>query len=260
VLKFLGIDLGWSTGASGLCCLGWQPGTETLEILDWQCYQAMPEILEWVDAHLPGTLPGLVAVDAPTLIPNPTGMRICDRLAHHHYGRYHAGCYPANQGSSFAPKTTGFGQALEQRGFAHAPTITPQQPGRYQIEVFPHAAMIGLFQLAQIIKYKKGRLADRRQGLAELRQQILTHLPQHQPGLAVAELPAIPTTGPALKNLEDRLDSLVCAYIGAHWWYWGPARNRVLGGAMPTEHVGPFSHAAYLATGYIVVPDFKAAN
>ncbi|MGQ9866368.1 MAG: DUF429 domain-containing protein, partial [Pseudanabaenaceae cyanobacterium] len=32
-----------------------------------------------------------------------------------------------------------------------------------------------------------------------------------------------------LKDLEDRLDSLLCAYIGAHWWYWGPTRNRVLG-------------------------------
>jgi predicted RNase H-like nuclease len=221
-MKFIGIDLGWSTGASGLCCLGFSDdlNAEQLTLLDLKCVATMPEILAWLDQHLPGQSPGIVAVDAPTLIPNPTGMRVCDRQAHQLFGRYHAGCYPANQSLSFAQNTTKFGRALEQRGFQHAPTITPNHGGRYQIEVFPHAATIELFKLPQIIKYKKGRLAERRQGLVTLRQQMLTHLPNHQPALKLADLadlPEMPTSGSALKNLEDRLDSLICAYIGAHW-------------------------------------------
>ncbi|MEM8545413.1 MAG: hypothetical protein AAGF66_15655 [Cyanobacteria bacterium P01_H01_bin.119] len=32
-----------------------------------------------------------------------------------------------------------------------------------------------------------------------------------------------------MKALEDKLDSLVCAYVAAHWWYWGTEKNWVLG-------------------------------
>ena len=46
-------------------------------------------------------------------------------------------------------------------------------------------------------------------------------------------------TGAQLKAIEDKLDSLICAYIGAYWWYWGTKRNLVLGDR---------------TTGYIVIP------
>ncbi|MER3589745.1 MAG: DUF429 domain-containing protein, partial [Mastigocladus sp. ERB_26_1] len=52
-------------------------------------------------------------------------------------------------------------------------------------------------------------------------------------------LPQIPTTGAELKAAEDKLDSLICAYVAAYWWYWGEQRNLVLGDC---------------TTGYIVVP------
>ncbi|MDX2243903.1 MAG: DUF429 domain-containing protein [Leptolyngbyaceae cyanobacterium bins.302] len=240
-MKFLGIDLGWSSGASGLCCLEWQAGR--LELLDLQRRDAIADILAWVDTWLPDGAPGMVAVDAPTLIPNATGMRLPDRLAHKHFGRYHAGCYPANLGSTFASRTVAFGLSLEQRGFQHAPTIVPQQPGRFQIESFPHPAIVHLFGLAQILKYKKGLLAQRRAELVRLHQLIQERLPHCDPALDVTlskiPIPAIPHKGTELKAVEDQLDSLICAYIAAHWWYWGTARNLVLGDR---------------SEGYIVVP------
>jgi pyridoxamine 5'-phosphate oxidase len=42
-----------------------------------------------------------------------------------------------------------------------------------------------------------------------------------------------------LKAVEDQLDAIHCAYVAAHWWYWGSERNEVLGNAQD---------------GYIVVP------
>ncbi len=87
-------------------------------------------------------------------------MRQTDQLTHKHFGRYHAGCYPANLSRPFAQKTVEFGLSLESRGFVHAPTIEAQKLGRYQIEVFPHPATINLFKLDRILKYKKGKLAD----------------------------------------------------------------------------------------------------
>jgi predicted RNase H-like nuclease len=239
-MKCLGVDLGWSSGASGLCCLEWYG--EKLRLLDLQCILQLDDILAWIDGHAPASEPAIVAVDAPTLIPNAAGMRVPDRLAHKYFGRYHAGCYPANLSRPFASRTVGFGLSLEARGFEHALGIAAQQPGRYQIESFPHAAMVHLFQLDRILKYKKGLLAERQSGLAQLRQCIIHHLPLLEPGLDLEPdlLPEIPKTGAALKAVEDQLDSLICAYIAAHWWYWGLARNWVLGDRQ---------------SGYIVVPN-----
>lgn len=240
-MKFLGIDFGWTSGASGLCCLEWKNGR--LDLLDLQRQEALTDVLAWVDGFAPAPEPAMVAVDAPTLIPNATGMRLPDRLAHQYFGRYHAGCYPANRGSRFAERTVGFGLSLAARGFQHAPSIEAKQPGRYQIEAFPHPAIVHLFGLDRILKYKKGSLAERRVELAKLRGYICDRLPLLEPSLDVTQsklnLPQIPATGAALKAVEDQLDSIICAYIAAHWWYWGNSRNQVLGDR---------------TTGYIVVP------
>jgi predicted RNase H-like nuclease len=93
-MKFIGIDLGWISGASGLCCLNWH--NNSLHILDLTIEIEIQAILAWLDDWTKTTEPALIAVDAPTLIPNQTGMRLPDKLTHKYFGRYHAGCYPAN--------------------------------------------------------------------------------------------------------------------------------------------------------------------
>lgn len=242
-MKLIGVDFGWSSGASGLCCLVWR--NNHLEILDITTVLEVEDILSWIDNWVSPDEPGMIAVDAPTIINNQTGMRLPDKLTHKHFGRYHAGCYPANLGLAFASRTTGLGQSLLKRNYQHAPEIEPQQPGRYQIEVFPHPATINLFGLARIIKYKKGKIADRHQELNKLREYITGVLPQLEPPLSLASLNQIPViakkpTGKELKAIEDQLDSLLCAYIAAHWWYWGEAKNMVLGD---------------LDTGFIIIPN-----
>lgn len=236
-MRFLGIDLGWQSGPSGLCCLDFAQGHLILQQLERKA--SLDAVLAWVDEVVPEGVPAIVGVDAPTIIPNKTGMRSPDRLAHKYFGKYHAGCYPANQGRPFAARLIQFGLDLESRGFVHAPTINTQTTGRYQAEIFPHPATIQLFDLPRILKYKKGRLAERAAALGELRSHILTQLPKHEPSLIIEKLPDIPTTGKALKALEDKLDSIICAYVAAYWWYWGEQRNWVMGDR---------------TSGYIVVP------
>jgi predicted RNase H-like nuclease len=255
-MKFIGIDLGWSSGASGLCSLNWQ--NNQLELIECDRQQSLNDILTWIDTQVSPSEPAIIAVDAPTIIANLTGMREADKLTHKHFGRYHAGCYPANLSRPFAQKTVEFGLCLEARGFVHAPIIETQKLGRYQIEVFPHPATINLFKLDRIIKYKKGKLAERQLELMKLCQYIIDILPNLEPSLNLANiqtknprssaficgsnLPEIPTRIATLKALEDKLDALLCAYIGAHWWYWGRERNVVLGDR---------------TTGYIVIPQLR---
>ncbi|WP_089092276.1 DUF429 domain-containing protein [Nodularia sp. NIES-3585] len=241
-MKFIGIDLGWKSQPSGLCCLELTAGK--LQILDLDRLELIADILTWIDKTVEPEEPAMIAVDAPTLIPNPIGSRLPDKLTHKYFGKYHAGCYPANQNLPFAERTVNFGLELESRGFAHAPTIDPQKLGRYQIEVFPHPATINLFNLERILKYKKGRINERRLELIKLQNYILDILPTLTPPLCTLRLcgsftSEIPTTGAALKAAEDKLDSLICAYVAAHWWHWGEQRNLVLGDR---------------TTGYIVIP------
>lgn len=245
MMKFIGIDLGWRTGASGLCCL--QQKGDRLQILDLDRKEAMADILAWIDKFAPKNTNAIIAVDAPTIIPNTTGMRVPDKLAHKYFGRYHAGCYPANLNRPFAERTVAFGISLESKGFAHAPTIKPQKLGRYQIEVYPHPAIVNLFKLDRILKYKKGKLADRKEELEKLHRYIIEVLPTQEPALEInqliAEFPAIKNMA-SLKEFEDKLDSVICAYVAAHWWYWGEEKNLVMGDR---------------STGYIVVPSSDKA-
>lgn len=249
-MKFIGIDLGWKSQPSGLCCLELIDGQ--LQLVDLDRREAIADILAWLDTCIQPAAPAIIAVDAPTLIPNATGSRLPDKLSHKYFGKYHAGCYPANQNLPFAERTINFGFQLEDRGFAHAPTIEPKKIGRYQIEVFPHPAIVHLFGLERILKYKKGRIHERRLELIKLYQYILEILPNLEPSLKINQkLKAqqshlfpfdfflLPSTGAALKAIEDKLDSLICAYVAAYWWYWGEQRNLVLGDR---------------TTGYIVIP------
>jgi predicted RNase H-like nuclease len=237
--KFLGIDLGWQSGPSGVCCLSLQGKGLKLNALGR--YTSVEDILAWVDSCTADDSTTIVAVDAPTLIPNETGMRLPDRLAHQHFGRYDAGCYPANRRRPFAEKLIDFGLALEARGFRHDPEAPAQSTGRFQLEVFPHPVTVHLFNLQRILKYKKGTLAQRRPELEKLRQFQLTVLPTLEPPLVLhdSDLPTVPSSGAAMKALEDQLDSLTCAYAAAHWWYWGLERNWVLGNVTEGYIVGP---------------------
>ena len=262
-MKFIGIDLGWKSQPSGLCCLEWIDGQ--LQLLDLDRKEAIADILTWIDQSVQPDEPAIIAVDAPTLIPNSTGSRLPDKLSHKYFGKYHAGCYPANQNLPFAERTINFGLELESRGFAHAPTIEPQKLSRYQIEVFPHPAIVNLFNLERILKYKKGRLTERRLELIKLQNYLLDILPSLSPPLRPSLRDAtrrrllsetlreggsftseIPTTGAALKATEDKLDSLICAYVAAYWWYWGEQRNLVLGDV--------YDGLRLRTTGYIIIP------
>lgn len=240
-MLFVGIDFGWMGKPTGLAALAWSD--DALRLISMERRTGLSAVLEFVDQHS-GYAPAMVAVDAPTVIPNATGMRDADKLMHRHFGRFHAGAYPANLGRPHAARTIELGNALVARGFQHSASMHARRPGRYQIEVHPHAATIELFDLPRILKYKRGRLAARKAELSRYRKLLLNGLPRLSPPVLDLALPHIPPNGPALKELEDQMDGLLCAYIGAHWWYWGCERNLVCGDTQ---------------RGYIVVPRLRTA-
>lgn len=217
-VKFLGVDLGWRTQPSGVALIEVRHGKPVLIHTDR--VDSIHSVLRWIDGIV-GPRAAMIAVDAPLVIPNESGMREADRLTHVHFGRFDAGCYPANRGLPFAARVTAFSEALYRRGYDHAAEMIARERGRYQIEVYPHAAAVNLFGQRKILKYKKGRLADRAVALRKFRKLLSRPLD--------GALPTFEVTGRSMKAAEDRLDAVLCAYVGWYWWRWGTARSIVLG-------------------------------
>lgn len=237
---FLGVDLGWYAKPSGLASIA--TNGDGLYLRELTRLQNTDDILAWIQSQA-GDGSAVVAVDAPLVIPNQTGIRDTEREMNRDFRRFHAGCHAANLGRPFAQNVITFSKKLAKLGFDHGADISARQRGRFQIEVHPHAASVNLFDLPCIVKYKRGRRVDRAKELRRLRRLMLSRLPLLQPALSL-RLPNMPSTG-NLKPVEDQIDAVLCAYIAAHWWFWARQRNRVYG---------------CKTTGYIVVPERKAAG
>jgi predicted RNase H-like nuclease len=92
---------------------------------------------------------------------------------------------------------------------------------QWQIECYPHPALIEIFSLSKRLKYKKGKVADKRAGqikLAALLHQLndskVLKLVITDPVSQVLNESKIQLLkGQALKTNEDALDAIVCLYI-----------------------------------------------
>ena len=236
---FIGVDLGWYGKPSGLASIA-LVGAE-LRLRSITRLEDVKEIVNWIRSEA-GDGSAVVAVDAPLVIRNRTGIRPAEHELNRDFRRFHAGCHPANLGRPFAKNVVTFSRLLEEAGFRHGARMQARQTGRFQIEVHPHAATVNLFGLPRIVKYKRGTRGTRARELRRLRRLMLSNLPQMEPALW-ARLPQVPGVG-NLKPVEDKIDAVLCAFIAANWWWWSTRRNRLYG----TED-----------RGYIVVPDPPAA-
>jgi predicted RNase H-like nuclease len=106
-----------------------------------------------------------------------------------------------------------------------------------------------LFKLDRIIRYKKGRVAEKRQGLGILRRHLQGLAGGSRGLVESAELIEVlgrdpyALGGKSLKRYEDTLDAIFCAYLAWHCWRWAEERNEMFG---------------TMEDGYIVVPKSAA--
>jgi predicted RNase H-like nuclease len=173
-------------------------------------------VLAWVRAHAGREC--VLAIDAPLFIPNQTGSRTCDVELMRDYWPRKIGVYPCNK-TLFAkrPRSRLIRHRLESElGFSEA-TLT-------YFETYPHPAIVNLLELDERVAYKKGRVADRRAGLARLACGLRESLPAARPAVAANQaLDALLVRdwqglrGRHLKAAEDEIDALVCAYAAARW-------------------------------------------
>ncbi len=243
--RFIGLDLAWSPRNNSAAAVleaddavaTWHNHAERLgDDLEVLCF-----LLEAA-----GGGPALIAMDAPLVVPNAEGARPVDRHITRLFGRYGAGCYPAYRNRpGGCTRGERIVARLSEAGFVQAPHIHPRQAVRSVFEVYPHPAILSLFELNETLKYKarpKRSLDVRRSELTRLRD-LLAGLKDGKPAVSMPETVRHRRIdvlrGLALKRYEDLLDATVCAYIVYYAWYWGPGRYEVYGN---------------MGTGYILVP------
>jgi predicted RNase H-like nuclease len=244
--RFVGVDPAWAIDQrhSGVAVLeGGERGAE-LVALSSQIH-SLDGITQLIRQHLAPNL--VVAIDASLIVSNHTGQRPCERSIGQAFGCFGASCHSTNRSRRHFDSGERLVSRLAREGFRHGLplSLATRRPGRWLIEVYPHPAMVRLFNLGRILPYKKGPIPERRAGLTQL-QAYIGELMTSGRGLKASPcleqlLEARPQDrrGRALKMLEDLLDAVFCAYLAWYFWRWGEERNDVFGD---------------LESGYVVVP------
>ena len=216
--RFLGVDLAWGQRhRSGVAELG-TDGT----LITFGDLLTDDELLAWLRPRCAG--PVVVAFDAPLVIVNPTGSRPAEQTVSHLFRRQHAGCHPTNLGRP------GFADGGRAARLAAALGLSDDPwsvSDRRALEVYPHAALVAVLGLDRVLGYKARPHRD-----LDHRRSEMLRLTDGLASLVDAEVPLRVTADPhwsevvalvraastkaALGRVEDRLDAVVCAYVGLH--------------------------------------------
>lgn len=202
------------------------------------------DVLAFVRAH--ARAKSIVAIDAPLVIENMVGRGSCETDVGIRYGARHASCHTSNLRLYPEATSVALAKQLIEEGFTHAPIA--DETDRVMMEVYPHAAMVALFDLPRILQYKKGPVAAKRAGLVGVADHLrrLHHaVPPLKPNDALNSLLSRDLTqvrGREIKRHEDRLDAVFCAYVAYSFWYWRMERNEIFGNVEDGYILNPILH------------------
>lgn len=244
--SFIGIDMAWKIDGnhSGIAVLAGDAEQVSLVALSTGVH-SLAGIVHFVRTH--ASAETVAAIDASLVVTNQAGQRPCETEIARTFGRHHASCHTSNLSRPYAVTGMRLVEELAKLGFRHEFNLDQAQRrvGKWLFEVYPHPAMVRLFELNKIISYKKGTVGERRDGLAILRGHLRA-LADGTSGWVnstllteLLERDLHSLKGRALKHHEDLLDAVFCAFLAWHCWRWGAERNDMFG---------------TLADGYIVVP------
>lgn len=241
---FTGFDSAWGGRNPGaLCDLRGEVSDGRLSL----SLHARPNSVFWEGAvaaiaSYEGRVTHIIGIDQGLIVPNATGMRPVERrLAKSLMGSYGCGAHASNRGNvrCYGP-TAGiwkYQQSLIRYGYRQCPLeISRRTRGRFYFECYPHPALIGLFNLQRVLKYKVhhcnheawAECVGHVRSLATRDDLPITNIRDH-----------VPEQLKPSKPNEDCLDAIIAAYTAAHWWWLGTMSSVMIGD---------------LQTGYIVTP------
>ena len=244
---YLGIDLAWSEGSAtrraretGLAVID-----ESGRVLDAGWARGIDAVAGWILEHADAD--AIVAVDAPLVVPNATGMRRAERQVGMGYGRWKVAANASNQRLGWQGGVA-LRRRLEAAGFAYASGVGPYRTGeRSFFECYPYTTIVGMAELGYDLERPRYKRLDRTLPVAVGRQRRATAgdeliermsalttadpplgLASHEVTRALLEHPS-PIDDVPYKHREDLLDAALCAWTASIWHRHGTERVQILG-------------------------------
>lgn len=217
-MKLVGFDLAWRSERNTTAAAFGDLNGRCLQLTDiCPALSDLGEVKSVIQSE--DTLFG-IAIDAPLIINNKSGQRECERLVSKDYGRRGASCHTSNLNLYPNPESVELSRYLKERGYEH---LQNAAKGKFQIECYPHPAIIEIFGLRQRLAYKKGRISNKKQGQIQLsryikalgKSRVISLIISEEWRKFLEEEHIRSLTGTVLKFNEDVLDSIMCLYICA---------------------------------------------
>ena len=235
-MLFVGLDLAWSTNnASGIAVV--EGDGKKAKLVSSGLVKSDEEIINFLRRVI-GSKNALIAIDAPLIVPNEKGRRIAEVIVGDLFRKYDADAHKANRShlASFYGEIRGevLTELLKREGFAHSPNLSVHEQTRKFFEVYPHPSMVVLFGLNRIIRYKAKPNREYAERYAAFReyQKHMAALAGADPSLklpgSITKVKVDDLKGQKLKDYEDEMDAVFCAYIAYYAWAH-PNRCAVLG-------------------------------
>jgi len=258
VPRYLGVDLAWREDRAGL------PANETGvaaidpagRVLDAGWTRGVEPTLAWADAAAGGGGRALMFVDAPLVVTNEAGQRLCETQVGQRYGRWKVSANPTNTRS---PRLAGvrFLGLAQSSGWRYSDGRGgPPGDGRFLSECYPYTTLVGAAELGYDLQRPRYKRRPPRLPAAEWRLERaancdtligrLGRLADADPPLRLDSHPVTrwltaepsPAGDSAYKHREDLIDALLCAWTASLWARHGLGRCQVLG-PPPGEGAGP---------------------
>lgn len=252
-MNFIGVDLAWGCSPteragneSGVVALNTMG---TVEGAGWTV--GIGETVEWIAHHAREDT--LVFIDAPLLVSNPRGQRLCEKRVGQRYGRWKVSANSTNLGTLRLAGVALF-RELEERGWCYADGLDgPPIEGRVVAECYPYTTIVGTQELGYEIERPRYKRPPKKMPANDFRRfraaacdeliRRVARLTASDPPLDLrshletARLLDEPSPLPdrEYKHREDLLDAALCAWTAALWWRWGTDRCQVLGASWRSQ-------------------------
>jgi predicted RNase H-like nuclease len=248
---FIGVDLAWAEGSSAkvandssVVCID---GTGKVIHAGWTV--GVAETVKCIQTLTVETSRAVLFVDAPLIVTNTGGQRLCERQVGQRYGRWYVSANSTNLQSRNQAGVALLAQ-LEMLGWAYESGHgSGPNAGRVVSECYPYTTIVGAEELGYAQPDKRPAYKRRPKGMkiADFRPRRAVscdELLNRMASLANADPPLdlqsnqetrelltseSPTDDRLYKHREDLLDAALCAWTASLWTKWGTQRCQVLG-------------------------------
>jgi predicted RNase H-like nuclease len=247
-MLLVGVDLAWGEGTAakpanetGLCVID-----ETGSVLDAGWARGIDAVADWV-LEAVASQRAIVAVDAPLVVPNATGMREGEKQVGRAYGRWKVSANATNQALKWLGGVTLRDRLEEAGGVVVSGRRDPEAPRLSLVECYPFTTLVGMAELGyddERPRYKrlpKGvPPTEARAARAVATDDLIARLARLDTADPPLDLASHPVTAELLttptpiavqahKHREDLIDAALCAWTAAILHRHGEARVQLLG-------------------------------